>query len=126
MSLTRLGCSWLAVFTATFMLASIGLSASAKLSLQTTDRVPFMMSASRCSNGSVAVSVVGTAATVSGINMSACGAKTLRLFVHGGSATVNASGTVSGATMTLTLPNTVTIDGAQVMIGDWPISTTWT
>lgn len=126
MSQTMPWCRWLAVFAATLTLASIGLSASAKLTLTTTDRVPFMLSASRCSNGSVAVSVVGTTATVSGINISACGGKTMRLFVHGDSASVNMSATVSDATMTLTLPNTVTVDGAQVTIDDWLIPTTWT
>ncbi len=116
--------STLASLAALAAVASLGVSAAAKLSLQNSAGSPLFQTWSRCS-GQVKATITGASVTVTGID-SACSGKTLAAYVRSGSSTLTASATVSGSTVTLTLPSApATVSGALVTAGTWPLPTVW-
>jgi hypothetical protein len=104
--------------------ASVGVSAAAKLNVQTGGGTPLIKAWSRCS-GQVKATITGASVAVTGID-SACSGTTLVAYVRSGSSTMTASTTVSGTTATLTLPSApATVSGAIVTAGTWPLPTVW-
>lgn len=101
-------------------------ASAAKLNLVASSGAPSAMTASRCSGNTLTIAITGTVAAVSGIAASACSGRTLRVYVRSASATITASGTISGATANLTLPSAVTAaDGATATIDTWSVPVSW-
>jgi len=119
-------CRGAAALVALLTLACVGPSAATKLTVTNTGRAPYVGSDSRCANTAVAVAVVATTATVTGINSSACGDLTLELYTHGDGTTLNNSGTISGTSMVFTLAQVIAVDAVTVTIDTWGVPTSWT
>lgn len=116
--------STLALLVALAAVASIGVSAAAKLDLHATGRAPLIKTWSRCS-GQVKATVTAASVVITGINP-ACSGRTLTAYVRSGSTTLTASTTASGSTATVTLPSApATVSGAIVTAGTWPLPTVW-
>jgi hypothetical protein len=106
-------------------LGCLGLSAATRLTVN-PGRVPYVGSDGRCASQAVEVDVVGTTATVMGIDNSACGGLTLQLYTQGDGTTVTNTGTISGASIVFTLAQAIDIDAAMVTIDTWGVPTSWT
>lgn len=120
---------WRAVaLVVTLMALALGVhgAAASKLTMSGPIR-PRTTSLARCSGNTVAVAVTGTAVTVTNIDGSACAGLSLRLDVRADGATQTVSGTVSGASLALTLPTAVTtFSSGLVTIDTWGVPSTWT
>jgi hypothetical protein len=115
-----------AALVALAAVACVGPSAATKLTVTNSGRAPYVGSDSRCANTALAVDVVATTATVTGINSSACGDLTLELYTHGDGITLNNSGTISGTSMVFTLAQVIAVDAVTVTIDTWGMPTNWT